>query len=227
MILFTKNELIQKHYSEKSERPLLIEILYFALKFIKFPEISGNFCYQFSMPPFYFHPKKLISHLLIMISVIISLIGFTVPRVIDLYGFHPGETATVLFVQVVLFQFLHGSLFHLFMNSYFLYSAGPIIESRMSRERFLSFFASSTIFVAVALYFLSPHSNTIGISGFCMALLAYLWIDLRTIRHPMAGQVGFMLLINILLWLSGNISFVWHAAGAVWGIIWWQMRKKW
>lgn len=178
------------------------------------------------MPPFYFDPKKLFSHQLILVSIIVSIIGFMMPKVIDMYGFHVGESPTVLFVQVVLFQFLHGNLFHLFMNSYFLYSAGPIIESRMPRDRFIIFFIASTIFVASSLYFLSPNSNTIGISGFCMALLAYLWIDLRTIHHPMSGQVGFMLLINILLGLSSGISFVGHAAGAVLGIIWWQWRKK-
>lgn len=178
------------------------------------------------MPPFYFDPKKLFSHQLILVSIFVSIIGFMIPRVIDQYGFHIGESPTVLFVQVVLFQFLHGGVFHLFMNSYFLYSAGPIIESRMSRERFITFFITATIFIATALYFFSPHANTIGISGFCMALLAYLWIDLRTFHHPMSGQVGFMLLINILIGLDGSISFVWHAAGAVWGVIWWRMRKK-
>jgi rhomboid protease GluP len=154
-----------------------------------------------------------------------------IPQVVNTYGFHRGfiEQGDYLafFVQLVLFQFLHGDLLHLFLNGYFLYAAGPEVETRMSKDRYISFFVSSTLFVAMSLYLLSPLSLTIGISGFCMALLSYLWIDLYTIRHPMATQIGIMLIINILLWLSGNISFVGHAAGAVWGIVWWQMRKKW
>lgn len=181
------------------------------------------------MPPIYFNPKRSISHLLILISVVISFIGFAIPQIVNTYGFHRGflEQGDYLafFVQLVLFQFLHGGIVHLLFNSYFLYSAWPVIETRMSRDRYIGFFISSTIFVAVALYIFAPLSLTIGISGFCMALLSYLWIDLRTIHHPMAGQIGFMLLVNILIWLDGSISFVGHAAGAVWGLIWWKIRK--
>jgi membrane associated rhomboid family serine protease len=91
----------------------------------------------------------------------------------------------------------------------------------------MRFFLLGTLFVASALYiFTSPQTLTIGISGFCMALLAYLWIDLHTTRHPMANQILIMLVINIALGLSGNISFVGHAAGALWGLIWWQFFRN-
>lgn len=59
-----------------------------------------------------------------------------------------------------------------------------------------------------------------------MALLSYLWIDLHTLKHPMANEVGLMLLVNIGLGLFGNISLVGHAAGAIFGIFWWCLRKK-
>lgn len=183
------------------------------------------------MSSFYFNPKHSLSHLLILISVGISLIGFAVPQVINMYGFHSlfalqGDYLS-FFVQLILFQFLHGNMLHLFLNSYFLYVAGPEIESRMTKDRFIAFFIGSTLFTATSLHIFASDALTIGISGFCMALLSYLWIDLRTTHHPMATQIGVMLFINILLWLSGDISFVGHAAGAIWGIIWWQMRKKW
>jgi membrane associated rhomboid family serine protease len=85
----------------------------------------------------------------------------------------------------------------------------------MSRRRFIQFFISSTLFVALALALFSD-ALTIGMSGFCMALLSYLWIDLYTTRHPMANQILAMLVINILIGLSGNISFVGHFFGAIW-----------
>jgi hypothetical protein len=88
----------------------------------------------------------------------------------------------------------------------------------MTRREFLLFFLGNTFFVAVALWFLS-HGNTIGISGFCMALLSYLYMDLRSTHHPMANQILIFLVINILLGLYGNISFVGHASGAVWGMM--------
>ncbi len=178
-----------------------------------------------------FYPLRYVSHFLIVICVIVSMIGWMFPHVIGYFGLHrvPLIVEAIPYViwQILLFQFLHGDILHLFMNSYFLYSAGPEVESRMSRKRFITFFLSSTAFVALSLYLLAEQgSNTIGISGFCMALLSYLWLDLSRIRHPMANQILFMLVINIALGLTGNISFVGHAAGALWGLVWWQYFRK-
>ena len=86
----------------------------------------------------------------------------------------------------------------------------------MSRDRYTWLFITSTIFVAIALLIFAPQSLTIGISGFCMAILSYLWIDLYTTRHPMAGQILAMLAINIGIGLIPGISLVGHLAGALW-----------
>lgn len=132
----------------------------------------------------------------------------------------------MLIGQILLYQFLHGDILHILLNSYFLYQAGPEIESRMSPTWYRLFFFLNSLFVAASLWFLVPWHLTIGISGFCMALLSYLWIDLYTTRHPMANQILIMLVINIALGFTGNISFVGHASGAVFGLIWWYFRRK-
>jgi rhomboid protease GluP len=129
-------------------------------------------------------------------------------------------------LQLMLFQFLHGGLLHLFLNSYFLYSAGPEVEARMKRREFIEFFLGGTLFVALSLWIFAPYSLTIGISGWCMALLSYLYMDLMGTRHPLANQVLIMLVINILLGLTGNISFVGHLSGAIWGVVWWYWKKR-
>lgn len=179
--------------------------------------------------PIIFQPKKYISHLLIIICIIVSIFWFLRPELIDMFGFARRSDANLvhLFLQILLFQFFHGNLLHLFLNVYFLYSAWPEIEVRMKRKKYILFFITSTLFVAISLFIFSPLTLTIGISGFCMALLSYLWIDLYTLRNPASNQILVMLVINILLGLSGGISFTAHAAGAVWGVIWWYMRKKW
>jgi membrane associated rhomboid family serine protease len=162
--------------------------------------------------------------------VVVSLIGFADDRIIQIFGFHFSglslEALPSLISSTVLFQFLHGDLLHLMMNGLFIYQAGPEVESRMSRQRFIRFFIGSTLFVAVALALFSS-GVTIGMSGFCMALLSYLWIDLYTTRHPLANQILFWLIINILIWFMGNISFVGHFFGAIWWLIWWKFFKTW
>ncbi len=180
---------------------------------------------------FPFYPGRSFSHLLIVICAVISLIWFIFPQFVSLYGMS-GYYLSMgnyisLIVQISLFQFLHGGILHLLANSYFLYTAGPELEARMSRDRYTWFFVSSTLFVAVALLIFAPQSLTIGISGFAMALLSYLWIDLYTTRHPMASQILMMLAINIGIWLVPGISLVGHLAGAIWGLVWWGMARSW
>ncbi|GAB0174412.1 MAG: hypothetical protein HHAS10_02910 [Candidatus Altimarinota bacterium] len=177
-----------------------------------------------------FYPKRYISHFLILLSVIISIFGFLMPNLVQLFGLHriqvSSDSLFYVIGQIVLFQFLHGGFLHLFLNSYFLYQAGPEIESRMQRKTFFIFFAGSSLFVALSLWIFSGNVLTVGISGFCMALLSYLYMDLNRIRHPYANQILFMLVVNILMGLYGNISFVGHLSGALWGFLWWQMREK-
>lgn len=182
----------------------------------------------FSMIPFY--PSRYLSHAMLAVMVVISLIGFVDDRIIQIFGFRfsgfYSELIPSLISSTVLFQFLHGNLLHLMMNGLFIYQAWPEVESRMSRQNFIRFFIGSTLFVAVALVLFSS-GVTIGMSGFCMALLSYLWIDLYTTRHPLANQILIMLVLNILLGLSGNISFVGHFFGAIWGLLWWKFFKTW
>lgn len=179
------------------------------------------------MIPFY--PQKLISHALILGMIIVFFLQSIIPNLISVFGFHPiflwVESIPIMISQLTLFQFLHGDVLHLFMNSIFLYQAWPEIEVRMSKQRFIIFFIFSTLFIGWALALFS-NGLTIGMSGFCMALLSYLWLDLSRVHHPAANQILIMLVMNILLWLSGGISFTAHAAGAIFGIVWWHMYKK-
>lgn len=206
---------------------------YFLEKSINFPYIFTGFFMahiRFRFPyDIAFYPKHYISHLLIAISVVVAFLGFLFPILKSYFGLHEIplflETIPFLLGQILLYQFLHGDILHIAFNSYFLYQAGPEVEARMSRSEFVRFFLANTLFVAGCLWFLSD-GLTIGISGFCMALLAYLYMDMRAIRHPMAWQILVMLIINILLWLTGNISFVGHAAGAFFGYIYWIYRRR-
>ncbi|PID84026.1 hypothetical protein CSB09_03250 [Candidatus Gracilibacteria bacterium] len=180
---------------------------------------------------FPFYPNRYISHALIVLSVIITLMGSIIPGFFSHFayvgaGWHFLPIFTMV-SQVILFQFLHGGILHLLLNSYFLYILGPEIEARMSRKYFISFFLFSTVVVVGGLTVFAPGQPTVGISGFCMALLAYLWIDLRSINHPLMGQIGILLFLNIAIgFMPGlNISLFGHLFGAIAGVAWWYIRK--
>lgn len=167
-----------------------------------------------------FQPTKSISHALIIVCVFISIIGFINTSFLNQFSLHSfvlNQGIFSLVSQSALFQFLHANPIHLFMNSYFLFSAGPEVEARMSKNNFLYFFISTTIFIVVAFLLFSPKfSSVLGISGFCMALLSYLAIDLYFIRHRAFNSIIVMLVINIGIGLLPQISFIGHFFGAIW-----------
>lgn len=167
-----------------------------------------------------------ISYILILISVIVSLVVWQ-NKWLFRYGlstlYYSEWNYREFAKQVGLFQFIHGDILHLVMNSYFLFMAGPTLERALWTSNFLIFFLSTTIISIFALCLLAPKSNTIGISGFCMALLSYLWVTLYSVGDPGASQIGTLLLINIAFWFVPGISLIWHASGAIWGITFWYI----
>ena len=180
------------------------------------------------MIPFY--PSKFRSHLLILVCVIVSFIAWYGIPSLQWYGMirtalYRGEYFYFL-MQLSFYQFLHVDFLHLLMNSLFLYQMGGDIESRMKKDEFVAFFLGNTLFVALCLLTFNPYDLTMGISGFATAILAYLYIDLRSVNHPISWQLWFWLFLNIAIGLSAHISLVWHASWAVFGILWWYMKKR-
>lgn len=80
---------------------------------------------DFSMIPFY--PSRYLSHAMIVVMVLVSLVGFVNDRIVQIFGFHfsglSPDMIPSLISSTVLFQFLHGNTLHLMMNSLFLYQA--------------------------------------------------------------------------------------------------------
>lgn len=117
-------------------------------------------------------------------------------------------------VRFVLFQFLHGGIFHLLGNILFLWYFGSAIERSMGEERFLAFFAFATIFIGSALI-LFADGNTIGASGFAMAILTYAAMRMKESGNPEYRSALLFVGLNVAFGFFGNISLVAHAAGAV------------
>lgn len=71
-----------------------------------------------------FDPRKYKSHLLIVICVAVYLASQVFP-LLNSFGMNSEAFYTnnyiVLPLQILLYQFLHGSLLHIAFNSYFLY----------------------------------------------------------------------------------------------------------
>jgi len=152
--------------------------------------------------------------------MLVTMISYVKPTLL-VYGMNPfflyDGNYVGLLMQFFLYQFLHGGILHVLSNSIFLFMFGNQVEVLMGKTKYYLFFIVNTVFVGVSLLVLSS-ANTIGISGFAMAVLAYIFLDLRGKNNPEYKSAGIFLIINIAIGLTGNISLVGHLMGAVCGL---------
>lgn len=99
------------------------------------------------------------------------------------------------------------------------------MEAIIGRNKFILFFVLNTVFVGISLLFLA-YGNTIGISGFAMAILAYVFMELKAQKNPEYRSAGVFLFINIAIGFTGNISLVGHLSGAIFGILFYYLRNE-
>lgn len=169
--------------------------------------------------------KKSISNTLIIIAAIVTIISMWFKMILH-YGmsneFLPSGDYIALLLQFLLYQFLHGGFWHLTSNSLFLYLFWNVIEKHLGATKYILFFLGNTIFVWVALLFLS-QGITIGISGFAMAILAYYILELKRVWNPDYKWAITLLIINILIGFTSDVSFIWHFAWAIFGWIWYVL----
>lgn len=88
--------------------------------------------------------------------------------------------------EVLMYQFLHGGFLHVLMNTFFLLYFGVMLEKHIGIREYFAFFMANTIAVYVAILMFS-RGPVIGISGFCMAILAYTALELRAKGSPEAN----------------------------------------
>lgn len=171
---------------------------------------------------------KSFSNILIFLSFAVTGASFLMGDILA-YGMNSFFLVQGLYIQVIvqflLYQFLHGGILHLLSNSFFLYLFGNQVEALIGKNRFIVFFLLNTLFVGISLL-LFARGNTIGISGFAMAVLAYVFLELRSRNNPEYRSAGIFLLINIAIGFTGNISLVGHLSGAIFGMVFYYLRNK-
>lgn len=129
-------------------------------------------------------------------------------------------------LQILLYSFLHGGIFHLLFNSIFLGVFWNQLERYIGKFWYILFFLFSTIFTGMALFIFTPiGTNTIGISWFALWILTFLTALFFQQKNDEYKWGLSAIFINIALWFTGNISLIWHIFGALsWGIFYLMYR---
>ncbi|RTG92217.1 rhomboid family intramembrane serine protease [Thermus scotoductus] len=134
-------------------------------------------------------------------------------------------------------MFLHGSLFHILSNMWFLWVFGDNVEDRMGHGRFLLFYLLGGVAAALAQGVLTPFSPVpmIGASGAVSAVLgAYYVLFPRAyvvsvvfflfpffVTFPAGFYLGYWAFLQLLQGLLGLPGVAWwaHLGGFVFGVL--------
>lgn len=171
-----------------------------------------------------------ISNVLIFISAIFTLLTFIPSLGIYKFGmndvFYSYGIYHIWLIQMFTSQFLHGGVLHLLMNSVFILYFWNALEVIIWKNRFVYLFIWNALFLGLVITFFWS-GNTVGISGFAMAVLACYTLQLRSLKHPEWAGWLTALILNVAIGLSPGISFLWHFGGAIfWMVFWFLVIKK-
>ena len=123
-----------------------------------------------------------------------------------------------LWIQFLLYSFLHWSIFHIMFNSIFLYIFWNPVEESIWMKKYSILFVLNLIIIWVLLLIFTPiWTNTIWISWFALSILAFYTLMLKDIWNSDYKWWITAIIINIMIWFMPWISLLWHL---VWALIW-------
>jgi hypothetical protein len=174
------------------------------------------------------YQKLTISNILILISGIFTLLVILIPElnIFWINNLFIGKGLFyIYFIQIFTWTFIHWWIFHFFVNSLFLYLFWNILELLIWKNKFIIFFIFTTIFIWLMLLF-NLEWTTVWISGFCMALLSYYTLELKSRNNPEYKWWITALIINIWIWILPWISLYWHLFWAIAWVIFYLITKE-
>jgi membrane associated rhomboid family serine protease len=173
--------------------------------------------------------KISITYLLIWISFLTTLSALFFP-VLNVFWLNRNFLVEwyywIYIFQLFFSVFLHWWIFHFLMNSIFLYIFGNMLELLIWRKKYILFFLFIVLFNWILITFFEWwNTNTIWISGFCMAILSYYVLELKSRNNPEYKWWITAIIVNVGIWFLPWISLFWHLFWAIWWIIFYFLNK--
>ncbi len=198
---------------------------------------------EYNETPLRSHP--LVTWSLAAVIAIISLAAMTdLKAAVENWGLIPAEFGRHFGLTFLTSFFLHGGLFHLLGNLYFLVVLGDNAEDVLGKRRFLLLLATAAIAGDVLHILFDPRAAlpSVGASGGISGILAYYCLRFPTasvgivwwfrwIRLPVGIMFALWVLMQIFdaLWIMegvGDVAVFAHLGGAAIGVLfWWWTRR--
>jgi membrane associated rhomboid family serine protease len=133
----------------------------------------------------------------------------------------------IYILQLFLSVFLHWWITHFLMNSIFLYFFWTPLELLIWKKKYITFFLFIVFFNWILLTAFNGQVTTIWISGFCMAILSYYVLELKSRNNAEYKWWITAITLNIAIWFlpETEISLLWHLFWAIWWVIFYFLNK--
>ncbi len=168
-----------------------------------------------------------VSNILIWVSFICTLWASIFP-VLYLFWFNDIFLTRwdyhIYIIQFFTSTFLHAWFFHFIANALFLYIFWNVVELLIWKKKYIGFFIFAIFFIWSWLTFINA-GNTVWISWFCMALLSYYTLELKSQNNVDYKWWITAIILNIAIWLHPWISLFWHLFWVIGWILFYIFNK--
>jgi len=160
---------------------------------------------------------------------------------IDFFGFTSERLWDGRFFTIFTSMFLHGNVWHLILNMWFLWVFGDNLESRLGKVKFIAFYIICGIGGAIlyALAMSDPSQAVIGASGAISGVLGgylvlfpknkiriFLFFCVASIPAVIYIFIWFLLQLFSTSAIDTSVSYFSHIGGFVTGMLFVKMFKK-
>jgi membrane associated rhomboid family serine protease len=171
------------------------------------------------------------TYVLIAINVVVYLIEMgrgsgglgeiSTQTIYDLGGLWGPAVAEGDWFRLVTSGFVHVSLLHIGFNMFLLFFLGRLMEPALGTPRFLVLYFASLLAGSFGVMLLSPDDVSAGASGAIFGLAGATFVIARGRgMNEIAGQIGFLIVFNLVFTFAGhNISAGAHLGGLVGGTL--------
>ncbi|MBK5219799.1 MAG: rhomboid family intramembrane serine protease [Thermoleophilia bacterium] len=171
------------------------------------------------------------TYVLIAINVAVYLIeiahgsgglsGMSTQAIYDLGGLYGPAVAEGDWFRLVTSGFVHVSLVHIGFNMLLLFFLGRLLEPALGTPRFLALYFASLLAGSFGVMLLDPNAVTAGASGAVFGLAGATFVIARGRgMDAIAGQIGFLIVFNLVFTFAGhNVSAGGHLGGLVGGTL--------